>query len=201
MKLRYSPTSPYVRKVMIVAHEIGFAERLQIVAANPWATDTDLPQDNPLGKVPALITDDGAHLFDSPVICEYLDSLNLGHKLFPAAGPARWAALRRQALGDGILDAAVALRLESVMRPAEYRWPAWLARQEAAIGRGLDAAEADMPHFGDDFNIGAIAIVCALGYLDFRWPDDDWRKSRPQLARWYAVQRTRPSVQVTVPHD
>ncbi len=201
MKLRYSSTSPYVRKVMIVAHEIGIAERLQIVPGNPWVSDTDVPQDNPLGKVPALITDDGAHLYDSPVICEYLDSLNLGRKLFPASGAARWAALRLQALGDGILDAAVTLRLETVMRPAEYRWPAWLARQEAAIGRGLDAAEVEVPQLGEDFNIGAVAMVCALGYLDFRWPEDDWRKARPRLAHWYAMKKNRPSVQATMPHD
>ncbi|MEK7820711.1 MAG: glutathione S-transferase N-terminal domain-containing protein, partial [Pseudomonadota bacterium] len=113
MKLRFSPTSPYVRKVCVVALETGLFARLDLAPTNVWAADTDIGRDNPLGKVPALATDGGEVLFDSPVICEYLDSLHDGAKLFPAAGGARWTALRRQALADGILDASVLRFLEN----------------------------------------------------------------------------------------
>lgn len=200
MKLRYSLTSPYVRKVMITAHETGVAGTIELIPTNPWAADTDLPADNPLSKVPTLITATGLQLYDSPVICEYLDSLHGGPKLFPS-GDARWAALRRQATADGILDAAVAARVESVMRPAELRWPQWSERQMAAIRRSLAALEGEVNAMEGRFTIGEITVVCALGYLDFRCPQEDWRSSYPKLAAWYARQLDRPSVAATAPHD
>jgi len=199
MKLRYSPTSPYVRKVSIVALETGLDGHLENVATNAWAPDTDLPKDNPLSKVPALVTDGGEVLFDSPVICEYLDSLHDGHKLFPASGGARWTQLRLAALADGILDAALLRRVETMMRPEDKRWPDWIARQECAIARGLDELEEECAGWGSDFLIGQIGVVAALGYLDFRDPGLNWRQTRPRLAAWLAALASRPSVAATVP--
>ncbi len=199
MRLRYSPTSPYVRKVSVSAIELGLAERIARLPTDPHDPNSGLERDNPLGKVPALTLQDGEVLYDSPVICEYLDSLHDGAKLFPPAGPERWQALRRQALGDGILDAAVLRMSETVRRPAELRWPAWLERQGGKIARALDALESEVAGLDGGLTIGQITIGCALGYLDFRFPDDDWRAARPNLAAWYDAFARRPSMQETVP--
>ncbi len=201
MKLRTSPTSPYARKCAVVAKETGLDGRIEMVPTNAWAPDTDLPKDNPLGKVPALITDGGEVLFDSPVICEYLDSLHDGHKLVPASGGARWAQLKLQALADGILDAAVASRIETAMRPEDKRWPNWVERQAKAMSRALDVLEEDCAGWGADFMIGQITVAVALSYLDFRFAADDWRAARPRLAAWYAEASKRRSVADTEPKD
>lgn len=200
MKLRYSPTSPYVRKVSVVALETGLDKRIERIPTNVWAPSTDIASDNPLGKVPALMTEGGETLFDSPVICEYLDSLHDGLKLFPPPGGARWTALRRQALGDGILDAGVLRRLEAG-RPDDQQSPSWIARQTAAVRRGLDALEDEAEALGGPITIGHIAIGCALGWLELRFPDEDWRENRPSLARWYETFARRPSMQETVPRE
>jgi glutathione S-transferase len=200
MKLRYSPTSPFVRKVLVVAQETGLDDRIERIPTNAWAPDTDLPRDNPLGKVPTLITDGGEHLYDSPVICEYLDSLHDGEKLFPPAGGPRWTALRRQALADGIMDAAVSRRTEMTFRPAEHRSAAWMDRQAATVTRALDFLEEEVDGLTGRFTIGEIAIVCALGYLDFRWPEMAWRQHHPRLASWYAPFESRASIVATAPH-
>ncbi len=199
MKLRYSLASPFARKVLITGLETGLDSRIERIPTDAWAPDTDLPRDNPLCKVPALITDGGEHLYDSPVICEYLDSLHAGSKLFPPTGEARWTALRRQALADGIMDAAVASRTESTNRPAEYRWTGWLDRQGRAIARAVDTLETEAPGLAGTFSIGEIAVVCALGYLDYRLPALAWRQDHPRLASWYALQQDRASVAATVP--
>lgn len=201
MRLRFSPTSPYTRKVTVAAIELGLDDRIERIGTNPWDPESDLGSDNPLGKVPALLLDDGMVLFDSPVICEYLDSLHDGHKLFPAPGPARWAALRLQALADGILDAAVLRLIENMRRPEEFRWPAWERRQRAAVGRALDRLEVERGGMDGDPTVAEIAIGCALGYLDFRFPDEDWRDERPKIAAWYEDWAQRPSMQATVPKD
>ena len=201
MKLRYSPTSPYVRTVWIVALETGLAERIELVTTNAWAPDTDLTADNPLSKVPALIADGGEALFDSPVICEYLDSLHDGQRLVPDSGGARWAQLRLQALADGILDAALAKRIETSMRPEDKRWPGWIERQGNAIRRGLDVLEEECAAWGSDFLIGQITVAAALGYLDFRFGAEDWRPGRPRLAAWFAAISGRVSVAKTVPKE
>lgn len=201
MKLRYSPTSPYVRKVSVTLHELGLNERVELIPTNPWDPATDLPTDNPIGKVPTLIRDDGEPLFDSPVICEYLDSLHNGEKLYPESGPARWSALRQQALADGVLDAAVAAFLEIARRPEPYRWSTWVKRQKSAIQRSIDALENEVDSFGDRLTIGQIATGCALGYLDLRFADDDWRAKRPKLAGWAQRFFSRPSMTATIPKD
>ena len=200
MKLRYSPTSPYVRKVMVTALETGVEGRIERIPTNVWDPASDITADNPLGKVPALITDGGEILFDSPVICEFLDSLHDGVKLFPPSGGARWTALRRQALGDGIMDAAVGRLLEG-KRPDGERSEAWAARLSTAIGRSLDVLEDKADALGGAVTIGQITIACALGYLDFRFPDDAWRTDRPALADWYEEIAERRSIVETMPAD
>jgi glutathione S-transferase len=200
MTLRYSPTSPYVRKVTVLAHEAGLHDRIDRVATFPWDAKTDLPKDNPIGKVPALVTGDGA-FYDSPVICEYLDAQHAGTKLFPPAGPARWMALRRQALADGMLDAGISHLLEGRRQPGEQS-PGWMARQHTVVTRGFDALEGEAGGFGGTVDIGTIAIGCAIGWLEFRnILGRDWREGRPALARWYEGFAKRPSMVATVPKD
>jgi glutathione S-transferase len=201
MKLRHSPTSPFVRKVMVTAMETGQADDLETVGTNPWDPQTDLPEDNPLGKVPALMTDMGETLYDSIVICEFLDSRHDGPKLFPSDGVARWKALKLHALANGVLDAAVTVFIEIARRPEELRWAAWVERQNAKIDRALDWLEANADSFTGPVTIGHISLGCALGYLDFRFADTDWRVSRPKLAEWYGTFAARQSMQATVPQD
>jgi glutathione S-transferase len=201
MQLRYSPTSPYVRKVMATAIETGLDSEIEKIPTNPWDAATDLPSDNPIGKVPALVIDGARVLFDSPVICEYLDSLHDGAKLYPPSGDARWSALRLQALGDGILDAAV-LRLLEGRRPEERQSPDWVERQKNVVNRALDTLEKEADTLqGDGANIGQIAVGCALGYLHFRFPNDDWRSGRAKLTEWYEKFSQRASMKETVPKD
>ena len=146
MKLFFSPTSPYVRKCLIAAHELGLVDRIQLLpsSAHPVQRDARIIASNPLGKVPTLITDQGQALYDSRVICEYLDQLAGGGKLFPAAGPARWSALTLQALGDGILDGALLARYEDAARPEPLRWSD-LAYGTARQGRDLAGGPRERP--------------------------------------------------------
>lgn len=204
MKLRYSPTSPYVRKVMVVALETGVAERIERIPTMvaPTKPNEEVARENPLVKVPALTTDDGLVLYDSPVICEYLDTLHDGPKLFPASGKARWLALRQQALGDGILDAAILGRYE-ILRPKEYQWQDWLDAQMRKVRGALAALEmeAEAGDLGGPLTIGHITIACALGYLDFRYASEAWRTKHRRLAVWADEVAERKSIQLTVPKD
>lgn len=200
MKLRYGPISPYVRKVLTLAYETGLEKRIERVPTAVWAADSDIAKDNPLGKIPALVTDDGEVLYDSPVICEYLDSLHGGAKLFPAAGVARWKALKLQALADGVLDAAILRRHES-QRPAAEQSKAWLERQANAVKRGMDALEKEASSWGEALEIGQIAAGCVCGYLDFRYANENWRPGRPRLAEWYERFAKRPSMVATAPKE
>ncbi len=201
MKLMYSPTSPYVRKVMVIAIERGLDRKIAKVpvSASPVAVVKELDKANPLAKVPALVLDNGMSLFDSPVICEYLDSKHRGAKLFPASGARRWKALRQQAIGDGILDAAILARYETALRPENLRWPDWLTGQKKKFTQSLDLLEKEAKDLGGALNIGQITVACALGYLDFRYADMKWRKGRPKLAAWYDKFARRKSMQATVP--
>jgi glutathione S-transferase len=204
MKLRYSPTSPYVRKVMVVALETGVAERIERIptAVVPTKPNEDVARENPLVKVPALTTDDGLVLYDSPVICEYLDTLHDGTKLFPPSGKARWLALRQQALGDGILDAAILGRYE-ILRPKEYQWQDWLDAQMRKVRGALAALEMEAAagELGGPLTIGQITIACALGYLDFRYQSEAWRTKHRRLAVWADEVAERKSIQLTLPKD
>ena len=199
MKLRYSGTSPYVRKVLATAIEAGLDDRIERVPTDPWAPDTDLPASNPLGKVPALTLDDGTVLFDSPVICEYLDSLQNGPKLFPE-GRARWVALRLAAIGDGICDAAIN-RLLDTRRPESQQSADWQERQKRAIARACDLLESEAATLEDSVTIGQLATACALGYVDFRWDAVQWRQGRPKLAAWFERFSERPSIATTKPPE
>lgn len=198
MILRYSPTSPYARKVRVLLMETGLEDRVELLATDPWAGEAALARDNPLGKIPVLITDEGPALYDSPVICEYLDALHAGPRRIPEPGPRRWQVLRLQALADGILDAAVLRRLEAV-RPQSLRSGDWDALQRRAVARGLDALGAEAADWNEGFDLGRIAAACALGYLDLRFPAENWRAARPTLAAWYARIAQRPAMRATAP--
>jgi glutathione S-transferase len=202
MKLYFNAASPFVRKVRVVARETGLDKKIDeiVTAVSPVQKNAELAKANPLAKIPTLVTDDGTALFDSPVICEYLDSLHSGRKLTPPSGAARWAALKLQAAGDGILDAGILCRYELVLRPKELQWGDWIAGQKTKWHAGLDLLERDAGALAGEPTIGGITVGCALGWLDFRWGDDDWRKSRPKLARWYEQFSARPSMQATVAH-
>jgi glutathione S-transferase len=199
MKLRYSPTSPYVRKVTVTAIETGLDKKIERVFTMP-ASAPDLPKHNPLGKVPTLILDNGDCLIDSPVIVEYLDSLHSGAKIVPTSGNARWKALRLQALADGILDAGV-LRLMETRRPANEQSKAWIEKQRTVIARSLDWLESHAAELDDAMTIGNLTVAIAGDYLDFRFGADDWREDRPKLAAWQKRFAARPSMRETYPKD
>jgi glutathione S-transferase len=201
MKLHWSPRSPYVRKVMICAIEKGIADRIvrvrSVVAMkNP---NVDLMRTNPLGKIPTLVLDDGRVLFDSVVICEYLDGLSGSSPLFPPSGDARWAALRWHALGDGMLDTCILWRNE---KDREHPLAVLLRAFEAKVNAALSLLERETDALDvAKFGIGHITIGCALGYLDFRFADFDWRAAHPKLTRWFETFSNRPSARDTIPID
>lgn len=201
MRLFYSPSSPYARKVRILAHETGILDRIDLVSTtpSPTAPATDLNAANPLGKIPCLMTDDGMTLFDSRVICEYIDSMHDKTPFFPASGASRWQALTMQSLGDGILDAAVITRYESFLRPSELRWNDWMEGQLGKIRRALDRIESAEARPNRNPDIGSITVAAACGYLDFRYSHESWRDSRPGLASWYEDFAGRRSMQETAP--
>ena len=209
MKLRYSPTSPFVRKVMVVAYETGLEPRIERIptAVAPTKRNDEVARENPLVKIPALTTDEGLVIYDSSVICEYLDTLQSGAKLFPAAGKPRWLALRQQALGDGLLDAAILGRYES-LRPREFQWQEWIDAQLRKVRGALSALEmeceaGDLPGVPDGGvpTIGQITIGCGLGYLDFRYASEAWRERHKRLSAWYEDFAKRRAMQQTVPKE
>jgi len=197
MKLRYSTTSPFVRKVHVLAIETGQIDKIELVKTNTADPNSDHGKDNPLNKVPALVLDDGSKLYDSSVICEYLDSQS-GGKFFPPVGPARWTALRRQALADGMCDAAV-LRMMESRRPEQQRSADVDRKQKLKVTQGLAALEAD--HLGPQLDIGTLMIAILLDYLDFRFKHEDWRPAHPRLAAWHKTFSERASLKKTLPHD
>ena len=201
MKLHWSPRSPFVRKVMIVAHERGLIDRVDCVrtVAAMTTPHAELMRDNPLSKIPTLVLDDGTALYDSPVICEYLDALDGKPQLFPLDRKLRMLALRRQALGDGFLDLLVLARNERLReQPSQLHLTSAAVRTAAVLGsleREADGLTASA------FDIGHIAIGCALSYLDFRFAGEDWHKDHLHLANWHAGFAARPSVRETEPID
>jgi glutathione S-transferase len=198
MKLSHSAASPYVRKVMACAIARGIDGRIEKVPMNPHLSPEELLAMNPLSKVPALSGEDGVAYFDSPVICEYLDTVGDAPPLLPEAGPARLAALRQQAIADGIMDAAVARRGES-QRPKEAARDAVMARHEAAVARALDLLEREVDALSGPLTLGSLAVACALGYLDFRFAADAWREGHPKLATWYESVAKHRALAETVP--
>lgn len=200
MKIWYSPASPFVRKVMVTAFESGQALEIFKVNTNVVASDRELRARNPLGKVPALELDDGRILFDSRVICAYLVSGSPDSSLSPDSPDNRFAALVLEALADGIMDAAVATRYEQALRPEQFRWQGWVDGQMLKVTTGLDSLESDwVDRLGGNLSIGVIAVGCALGYLDFRFGDLDWRTARPRLAEWFAEFSGREAMANTTP--
>jgi glutathione S-transferase len=198
MRLLWSSRSPFVRKVMVAAHEVGLAGR---IATERVVVGADKPNPgvmalNPLNKIPTLVLDDGAVLYDSRVIAEYLDTLHDGPKLFPSDPAARWRALRRQALGDGLMEVVV-LRLGEQNRPQEKQSGSHLSSFRLKIASVLDRIEAEGIDPASTPDIGQIAIGCALAHLDFRFAADAWRTGRPRLAAWFGPFAERPSMCAT----
>jgi glutathione S-transferase len=197
LKLYSHPVSPFARKARVIAHELGLKlEIINVQARN----DETLRKFNPLKQIPILVLDDGSSLFDSPVICEYLNHTG-GGKFFPGMNifkhnSGRWKALGLAALGDGVADAAVSWRYE-LTEPEERRNPDRIARARATIDAGLDVLERT--RFAKDPTIGEISVGCALGYIDFRLPDLDWKSSRPKLSSWFAAFSEYPSMKATTP--
>jgi glutathione S-transferase len=199
MKLRSSPSSPFGRKVKMSAMILDVMGRIEITRTNTNDPDDPIKAENPLAKIPALILDDGTIMYDSRVICEFLDALAGGGKLFPP-GHARWKALTLQALCDGILDAAILQVYESRFRPEEKRHAPWVERQQGKVERALDWLEANTPEPGTT-TIGDVCLACVLGYLDFRF-GDGWRASRPNLVAWLDAFATAvPAYNETIPSD
>ena len=196
MKLAFSPASPYVRKVTACAIKRGLDKQVERVKIG--TTDPELLKFNALSKVPTLILNDGTTVFDSPVICEYLDSVGSAPKLFPAVGPARWKALTQEALADGILDATQPRRREIALPQDEGR-KGYIALQQGKVARALDEFEKQADSLGNLDTIGEITIGCALGYLDFRYANEPWRPGHPKLDAWYAKVVKLPPLAETMP--
>jgi len=200
MKLYYSPTSPYVRKVMVLLHETGQLSdvTLRDASGTPIAPADGLPAKNPLSKVPALERPDGPALYDSRVICAYLDDRGKAG-LYPD-GPRRWDTLTLEATADGILDAALAMTYEARLRPEEIRWQPWVDGQWDKISRACAALNTRwMSHLAGPLDMGQIAVACALGYVDFRHDARGWRNGNDALAEWCASFSTRSSMVETAP--
>lgn len=200
MKLHWSPKSPYVRKVMICVEELQISNQLDLVrsVAAMLKPNPDIMQDNPLSKIPTLVLDDGTVLFDSGVICQYLNDLAKG-SLFPAQGAARWQALRWQAFGDGLLDALILWRNEREReQPIQVLMEAFALKTHASLAR-LDSEVQALE--ASPFGIGHVSLCCVLGYLDYRFDALGWRTSNPRLALWYAAMQKKPSVKSTEPTD
>ena len=203
MKLHWSPRSPFVRKVMIAAHELGLVDRLQLIRTTVAMSQPNaaLLPDNPLSKIPTLILDDGTALYDSVVIIEYLEHLAGKRHLFPVEPAARFLAHRRHALGNGFLDLLILWRNERD-RPEQYRSPPHLAAHAVKAEATLAMLEREADAIAaTPFGIGHIGIGCALSYMDFRFVADDWRKPHPHLAAWHATFGARPSHKATEPYD
>lgn len=197
MRLRVNPASPFVRKVLVFAHETGLVGDITCELAQVWEEPADIVDDNPLGRVPALITPDGP-LLDSLLCCDYLDRLHAGPRLIPVSGRVRWRELGWHTLANGVMEAVVTIVVERTRRPVAFCYPGQIERQKAKIIRAL-AAVAEAPPPPQPFRIAALTLACALGYLDFRLPELDWRAAHPGLAAFQAAVEGRASLQATRP--
>ena len=197
MKLFTSPASPFGRKAAICALETGLDARIETVNVNPWESPPELLRVNPLSKIPALVTDDGDTVLDSPAVCDCMDAIDGRHRLIPAEPGARLRALRRQALADGILDSAIVILLNRAQKPERVH-RGYVQRQEQSIARALDALEREAPELRDGFNLGHIALVCALDFLSVA-NVVDWKPRHEALAEWLSRMHKRPAVARTRP--
>ena len=201
MKLIFAPASPFARKARILIKELQLEQAVLLQdagAVTPVSNNDDLNLINPLGMLPVLELDNGESLYDSPVICEYLNHIADG-PFFPVDADRRFHTLRLQALGDGILDLSVAMRYETAMRPENLQWQTWLDYQHEKVERGLDTLEAHCNEFEASPLIGEITVACVLGYRDFRFGNIDWRDGRPALADWFAKITQHKSLIETMP--
>jgi len=200
MKLFFSPTSPFARKVIVTAIERGLEDRIEKVVTDPFAEDSGLRAVNPLSKIPALELDDGRVIIESRLICEYLDGLHNGRKLYPS-GDIRQDTLQRMALADGMTDAGVLYRIETQRRPSELLWQGFADRQLKTVLGTLSMLEdnAEALRAGDDLTIADIALGCCLGWFDLRFPDLIWRRDSPAIADWFEEFSARPSMSRTMP--
>lgn len=203
MRLRWSTRSPFVRKVMVTAHEMGLVDRLELVPTTVvmGKPHLDLMRTNPLGRIPTLETDDGQILYDSVVICEYLDTLHKGESFFPRDPQHRWRVLSRHALATGMLETLVLWRNESI-QPEPQRSAEFLSAFELKIRTAVPALEQDVAVLSSTpIDISHVTVACTLGYIDFRFPDFGWRKGHDRLTAWYDTFLKRPSMQATIPFD
>jgi glutathione S-transferase len=201
MKLYATATSPFVRKVLVVAHERRLLGRIEqvVLRPSPLKANPELSRANPLNKIPALVLDDGTVLYDSGVICEYLDALEGRPLLVPASGAERWRVLRLHALADGVIEAGVLVYYERAQRPPAHQWQPWVDGQLEKVRQGLDALDAEAASFGGGaMNLGMIGAAAAIGWLGFREVCEPL-SGRSNLARWYAEFSERPSMRATVP--
>lgn len=205
MKLMYSPTSPFVRRVRAVALELRLADRitLETVQVAPGRENEEFAANvNPLRKIPALVLDDGTVLIDSSVICAYLDSLAGGGRVIPTRAPERWQVLSQQAIAVGMTEALVLARYEVALRPEPRRWPQWLEDQEGRFWSGLawcERRDAALESRGGACDVSQLALVCCLGYADFRFPEFGWQARAPRVNAWYREFMQRPSMTATAP--
>jgi len=201
MQLFYADLSPYARKARAMVIEKDLSNRVETIAVNPYEIPEALNTANPLCKVPTLVTDDGTALYDSFVICEYLDRLGGGTPMVAHDGDARWSVLRRHALAQGILDAAFNIATEVHRRDEGERSPRWIAHWCAAIQRAVDVLDAEISQWPDAVDLGHLTAGCALAYLEIRIPDHAaWRSGRTTLETWFDAFADRPSMRATVPH-
>ena len=198
MKLCYSALSPFVRRVRITAIEHNLLDKIEIVDSDHSDMFKGINPATPLGKVPSLTLENGDVLFDSLVICEYLNSIGSGPSLFPASGPERWRVLTLHAMADGMTDAAYQRRVDSILPEGEGS-PSWSGRLKLSMENCLNVMEQQAESYADNLNIGTIAVSCALGYHDFRFGHEQWRNGRPKLAAWYERFAARPSIAQTAP--
>ena len=200
MKMFLVGASPFARKAQAAAVEHGLFDRIERIIANPHDVPPELIAHNPLSKVPALVTDDGLVVADSTAICLYFDDIGSGPALLPAEKPMRWTVLRRHSMANGIMEASVLRRVEA-RRAAEPDRLKVIAKQEDVCRRTLNQFETEVGDFGSGFTLDLLTLACAVGFLDFRFPNDRWREGRPKLARWFDALADRPSLKKTMPYD
>lgn len=201
MKLFHSPTSPYVRKIMIALIETGQREKVELVpvTVSPINPGDQVPDNNPLGKIPCLIRNNGKPIFDSRVICRYLDTMHNSAKLYPNDSTL-WDTLTLEALGEGINEAAILIAYERMLRPEPQQSTDWIEAQWLKISRALDSIESDwMEHLNGAPDMACYGVGAALGYLDLRHSDRGWRDNHPNLAMWEAEFSKRPAMAETIP--
>lgn len=201
MKLTYSAASPFARKVRIAAIELGLIDKIEFVptAVAPGQPNDEYAQINPLKKLPVLIADNGDVILDSYVIVEYLDELAGGGKLIPASGATRWKVKSDHSLLQGMLDSMLLCRYERMVRPAGLQWQAWSDDHWNRVWNGMARFEKQADVLSRPLDIVQIALVCVLGYADFRFSDCGWRKAYPNLDTFHARMLSRPSVKISVP--